>query len=89
MKSLFVWVLATLIGIALGFGLSWLTGFNIYLSTGIGAILGSSAGVTANIHRERITTTSAPELEDNEMEAEPDLATEETKHSSNTNQKVS
>lgn len=51
MKSFFTWFIATLIGAAVGFGISWLTGLNIYLGIGIGIILGSSAGVTANIHR--------------------------------------
>ncbi|MFP8489020.1 hypothetical protein ACKGJO_07940 [Gracilimonas sp. Q87] len=53
MKSFLIWLLATFIGAALGFGISWLTGINLYLSLGIGIILGSSAGVTANMDRVR------------------------------------
>jgi hypothetical protein len=55
MKSLLIWLLSTLIGAAIGYGISWLTGINLYLCTGVGIIIGNSAGVTANIHRGKET----------------------------------
>lgn len=53
MKSFFIWLIAIIIGGLSGFGVSYLTGLSIYLTVGVGIILGSSAGVTINVHRER------------------------------------
>lgn len=53
MKSFFIWFIALIVGALLGFGASYLIGLNVYLSVGVGIILGSSAGVTINVHREK------------------------------------
>lgn len=51
MKSLLIWLFATLIGGGVGFVISSLTGLNFYLCVVSGFIIGSSIGVTANIYR--------------------------------------
>jgi hypothetical protein len=80
MKSFFTWFIATLIGAAVGFGISWLTGLNIYLGIGIGIILGSSAGVTANIHRGEQVLQFKPDeqVKESEMESESSLSDAKT-----------
>lgn len=52
MKSLFIWLLAVIVGGVSGFGVSYLFGISIYLSIFGGIILGSSVGFTINIHRD-------------------------------------
>ena len=52
MKSFFIWLIAVIIGGISGFGISYLIGFNVYLTVGLGIILGSTVGVTINIHRD-------------------------------------
>lgn len=78
MKSFFTWFIATLIGAAVGFGISWLTGLNIYLCIGIGIILGSSAGVTANIHRGEQVLQFKPDEQVKESEMESSLSDAKT-----------
>jgi len=78
MKSFFTWFIATLIGAAVGFGISWLTGLNIYLCIGIGIILGSSAGVTANIHRGEQVMQFKPDEQVKESEMEASLTDAKT-----------
>lgn len=62
MKSFFIWLIAVIIGGMSGFGVSYLLGLNLYLTVGVGIILGSSAGVTINIHRERDDELPVDEL---------------------------
>lgn len=78
MKSFVFWFLATLIGAGIGYGISWLIGINPYLSIGIGLILGSSAGVTANIHRgEQVLNF---EQDDQEKKSEPEASLNDIKN---------
>lgn len=84
MKSFLIWLLATFIGTAIGFGISWLTGINLYLSLWIGIILGSSAGVTANIHRVREIEYG---LKIDSPISDPLKTEEKVKSSAKTNQK--
>ncbi len=53
MKSFLIWLLVTVTGAGIGYGISWLTGLNPYLCIGVGMVIGSSIGVTANIHRDQ------------------------------------
>jgi hypothetical protein len=53
MKSFLLWLLATILGAGIGYGVGWLTGINLYLCIGIGVIIGSSIGITSYIHREQ------------------------------------
>lgn len=53
MKSFLIWLLVTVTGAGIGYGISWLTGLNPYLCMGVGVVIGSSIGVTANIHRDQ------------------------------------
>ncbi|MDZ7805672.1 MAG: hypothetical protein U5K71_00985 [Gracilimonas sp.] len=91
MKSFFIWLLATLLGAALGFGLSWLIGMNLYLYVGVGIILGNSAGITANIYRGRESTEfdSDPEIESTAYDSETSVEKQKASSSSKTNQKAS
>lgn len=63
MKSVLIWLLVTALGAGIGYGLSWLTGLNLYICIGIGAIIGSSIGVTANIHRDQQGLISDHEMD--------------------------
>lgn len=89
MKSFLIWLIATFFGTALGYGLNWLTGLNIYLCLGIGAVIGSSAGITVNIHREREVNESEPEIKTEKSDAEPNQPEENGISSDNANQKAS
>jgi hypothetical protein len=89
MKSFFIWLLAILFGAALGFGLNWLTGMNLYLCIGIGIILGNSAGITANIHRSREPIEFDSTLEIEASDADSLIPGEQVKSSVKTNQKTS
>ena len=53
MKSFFTWLVAIIIGAIFGYLVNVLTGYNLYLSIGIGIILGSTIGITINIHRKK------------------------------------
>lgn len=53
MKSIFIWLFAIVIGGSVGYGVGFLSELNMYLTIGLGIIVGSSIGVTINIHRER------------------------------------
>lgn len=53
MKSVLIWLSAVVIGGGIGYGIGILSELNIYLTVGLGIIVGSSIGVTINIHRER------------------------------------
>lgn len=63
MKSLLIWLAGILTGAALGYGLSFVVGLNVFLAVGVGVILGSSLGVTINIHRGRETDFPEQEIE--------------------------
>lgn len=65
MKSFFIWLIAVIIGGASGYGSSFLIDLNMYIAVGLGIILGSTAGITINIHRDR-----DDELPDEEIPAE-------------------
>lgn len=69
MKGFFIWLIAVIIGGASGYGSSFLIDLNMYLAVGLGIILGSTAGITINIHRDR-----DDELPDEQLpaESEPD-----------------
>lgn len=88
MKSFVYWLIATLFGFTLGYGLSWVTGLSIYLSLGIGVIIGSSVGVTFNIHRERDSKIYKQEIEE-ESNAELEDVETRAETSDETNQKDS
>lgn len=53
MKSTIIWLSAIVIGGLLGYGAIYFIDFNMYLAVGIGVLIGSSLGITINIHRER------------------------------------
>lgn len=53
MKSVLIWLSAVVIGGGIGYGIGVFNDLNIYLTVGLGIIVGSSIGVTINIHRER------------------------------------
>lgn len=52
-KSFFIWIGSVVLGAAIGYGLSYLVTMNLYLLIALGVIIGSSIGVTWNIHREK------------------------------------
>lgn len=53
MKSFFIWLASALAGAMLGFALNYLIQFSYILLIIAGVIVGSSAGFTINIHREK------------------------------------
>ena len=53
MGSFFIWIACVLLGGLAGYGISYLVSFNTYLLIAFGVIIGSSIGITLNIHRER------------------------------------
>ncbi len=52
MKSILIWIFCLLCGVACGYGLSFYLDINFYLLMVGGAIVGSTVGITLNIHRE-------------------------------------
>ncbi|MDR9415366.1 MAG: hypothetical protein RI564_03705 [Gracilimonas sp.] len=64
MKSFLIWVISVLAGACTGYILSLVLEVNIFLLIGIGVIMGSSAGITCNIHRERVDHESEALAED-------------------------
>jgi hypothetical protein len=52
MKSTLIWILCFLGGTACGYGLSFYLDINFYLLMVAGGIIGSTTGITINIHRE-------------------------------------
>ncbi|WP_020402423.1 hypothetical protein [Gracilimonas tropica] len=69
MRSFLIWLLSVLLGGLAGYGTSYLVNFNLYLLIAFGVIIGSSIGITLNIHRER---EEEIELLDLEAEKEND-----------------
>ena len=52
MKSFLTWITAAAIGGCIGYGISFLVEIGLALPIGIGVLIGSSAGITINIHRD-------------------------------------
>lgn len=70
MKSFIIWLTAVIVGIATGFGISYMAEINLYVCLAVGVIVGSSVGITINIHRE------AEDDLPNEDESDPEERTE-------------
>jgi hypothetical protein len=52
MKNTFLWMCGILVGMAIGYGLSFVVPLSVYLLVLGGFILGSSVAITYNIYRE-------------------------------------
>ncbi|MCP9290449.1 hypothetical protein [Gracilimonas sediminicola] len=52
MKSFLTWITAVAIGGLIGYGASFLMEVGLALPIGIGVLIGSSVGITINIHRD-------------------------------------
>lgn len=87
MKNLLVWLLATLVGGVIGYFFSWLTGMSIYLCVGCGVVLGSSLGVTMNIHRVEYAAHLESDLTYNTSNKGTQTPKEEVMNSVDTSQK--
>ena len=61
MKSFFTWIAAMIMGGALGYGATHVFDASIYLLIGVGVLIGSSIGITLNIHREEEEPESIPD----------------------------
>ncbi len=72
MKSFIIWMVGTLLGAAVGYGISILLEMNVLLLISIGVILGSTSAITFNIHREEVPVFNEIDIED-ETE-DPDTA---------------
>lgn len=53
MKSILIWLIALIIGGLAGYIVGYSFGLNAFLWAGLGVIIGSSAGITINVHRMR------------------------------------
>ncbi|HBQ58226.1 MAG TPA: hypothetical protein DD671_00965 [Balneolaceae bacterium] len=80
MKSFFIWIFFVILGVLAGYGVSFLINLNVYLLLGGGVIIGSSLGVTWNIHREREEEFEMTDLNEEE-------STNQTSSPSKINQK--
>lgn len=52
MKSFLTWITAVAISGCIGYGASFLMEIGLALPIGIGVLIGSSVGITINIHRD-------------------------------------
>lgn len=52
MKSFLTWITAVVIGGSVGYGVSFFLDAGIALPIAVGVLIGSSAGITINIHRD-------------------------------------
>lgn len=73
MKSFIIWLLGTLFGAAVGYGISILADMNELLFISIGVILGSTSAITYNIHREKDISLDELEVEQQTKGVDPDL----------------
>ncbi len=64
MKSFIIWMVGTLLGAAVGYGLSFLLKMNVPLLILAGIILGNTIAITFNIHREKEFGFDDIEMED-------------------------
>lgn len=80
MKSVLIWWGSVATGVLLGFGASFLIDINIYLLIVAGVIVGSSVGITWNIHREREEDLEEkpPKNQNNTKEISPKQNTNQT-----------
>ena len=53
MKSILIWLIAFMLGGSAGYIVGYTFELNVLLWTGLGVIIGSSAGITINVHRPR------------------------------------
>ncbi|MEX0845741.1 MAG: hypothetical protein WD022_10680 [Balneolaceae bacterium] len=67
MKSFLIWFLTVFAGAGIGYALSFVLEVNFYLLIVAGIILGSTAGITINIHQEKeaLIEFEMVEMEDN------------------------
>ena len=74
MKSTLIWIICVSLGAAAGYALSMVFAYNLYLLLLLGVIIGSSAGITWNIHRDRMEDlneiTSFEELDSKNEESD-------------------
>jgi hypothetical protein len=85
MKSFFIWSVSALVGALAGFVLSYFIQISYIILILAGAIVGSSAGFTINIHREKendLVTFEEVVEQDEEVQLK-------SKDESDTNQKAS
>ncbi len=52
MKSFLTWITAVVIGASLGYGTSFFLEVGVALPIAVGVLIGSSVGITMNIHRD-------------------------------------
>jgi|AntRauTorckE6833_2_1112554.scaffolds.fasta_scaffold06705_3 hypothetical protein len=70
MKSIMIWLFAFILGGTTGYMIGYYFGLNVYLWAGLGVIIGSSAGITLNIHRSRDKPFISNEAETNHSNSE-------------------